>query len=77
MGPQRLAELRDYWLSSAGNILDRVEVWEFAGGVGIGPMESQGNTGPAGTVLAQGWPLIKIGSLLTIDIGIKHCMVIL
>lgn len=35
VGAQRLAELCDYRLASAGNVLDRVEIWQFAGGTGV------------------------------------------
>src|SRR6185437_16930471 len=40
VGAQRLAEFRDHRLFSCSHILDRVEIWQLAGGVGVGIRQS-------------------------------------
>ena|SRR5947209_1782067 len=39
---ERMAELCDYRIAAAGNVLDRVEAWQLAGGAGLEAGKCQG-----------------------------------
>ena len=56
MGPQRLAKLCDYRALTAGDILDRVEVWQLAAGAGLRIRQSGFHANPAAKVLIEDKP---------------------
>ena len=56
VGAQRLAELRDHRLSSAGNFLDRMEIWQLPAGAGFEIRQSGFHANTAAKVLTKDKP---------------------
>jgi len=56
MGAERLAELCDYRIVAVGNLLDRMEIWQFADGTHLRIRQSGFHANPAAKVLIEDKP---------------------